>query len=145
MLKPLKDSPALELVVKVVNINQGKNEVIAGKCKTLAGYSAFVDKVREFEKESGDREEAIKKAVKYCREHDILKEFLEKNSSEVMNMMITEWNWDDALAVRYDEGLEEGLEKGREEAARNALAEGASIEFVQKITGLDEEIIKKLR
>jgi len=34
-------------------------------------------------------------------------------------MLMTEWNWDDALAVRYEEGREEGLEvgieKGREE------------------------------
>jgi predicted transposase YdaD len=61
---------------------------------------------------------------------------------------MTEWNWDDALAVRYEEGmvkgLEEGMEKGREEIARNALAEGASIEFVQKITGLDIETLKNL-
>jgi len=46
------------------------------------------------------------------------------------------------------EGLQEGQLKGRiarqEEIARNALAEGASIEFVQKITGLDLEAIKKL-
>ena len=68
-------------------------------------------------------------------------------------MLMTEWNWDDALAVRYEEGREEGLEEGREngreegkeEIARNALAEGASLEFVQKITGLDTEKIKSLR
>jgi predicted transposase YdaD len=58
-----------------------------------------------------------------------------------MGMLMTEWNWDDALAVRY----EKGREKGREEIARNALAEGASIEFVQKITGLDMETVKSLQ
>ena len=63
-------------------------------------------------------------------------------------MLMTEWNWDDALAVRYEEGMEkgreEGIERGIEQTARNALAEGASIGFVQKITGLDIETIKKL-
>jgi predicted transposase/invertase (TIGR01784 family) len=47
-----------------------------------------------------------------------------------------------------EEGRNAGLEEGRmtrgEEIARNALAEGASIEFVQKITGLSCEEIKKL-
>jgi predicted transposase/invertase (TIGR01784 family) len=38
----------------------------------------------------------------------------------------------------------EGREEGRFEVAKNALDEGASIEFVQKITGLDIETIKKL-
>jgi predicted transposase YdaD len=65
-----------------------------------------------------------------------------------MNMLITEWNWDEALAVRYNEGweggLEKGLEKGREEIARNALAKEMSPEAVSEITGLDIETIKKL-
>ena len=58
-----------------------------------------------------------------------------------MNMLLTEWNMDDALAVRYEEGWEDG----REEIARNALAEGASIEFINKITGLDTETIMSLQ
>jgi len=135
-----KGSPALELVVKVLNINQGRNEGIATKCETLAGYSAFIGKVREFEKESETREEAMKKAVRYCRDHDILKEFLEHNATEVMNMLTTEWNWDDAKQVWHDEGREER----QEEIARNALAEGATVEFVSKITGLDLETIQNI-
>jgi len=100
-------------------------------------YSAFIERVREFEKETNNLEEAIKKAVIYCRDHDILKEFLEKNATEVLNMLMTEWNWDDALAYRYEEGRGEGLEK----VARNALAQGASLDFIQKITGLDIQTI----
>ena len=34
---------------------------------------------------------------------------------------------------------------GKEIVARNALAEGASIEFVSKITGFDIETIKRLQ
>jgi hypothetical protein len=87
-----------------------------------------------------DREAGIKAAVKYCVEQNILADFLQENASEVMNMLLTEWNWDDALAVRYEEGIEEG----REEIAKNALREGATVEFVQKITGLDSETITRL-
>jgi len=64
-------------------------------------------------------------------------------------MLLTEWNWDDALAVRFDEGIEkgreEGIEEGREEIARNALAEGATIEFVNKITGLEMDAIRDIQ
>ena len=150
-------NPALELNVRVVNINEGKNERIAKRCKTLAGYSAFIAKVREYEKEGADKGEAIKKAARYCRDHDILKEFLDEgNASEVMNMLMTEWNWDDALAVRYEEGMEAGREEGREEGmekgvekgvetvARNALAQGLSIEVIQTITGLDRDAIIRI-
>ena len=130
-------SPALELVAKVVNINEGRNEGIARKCRTLAEYSAFIDKVREFKKETGNLKKALTKAIKYCLEHDILKEFLEKNKKEVINMLMTEWNWDDALAVQFKEG--------KEEVAKNALAKGASIEFVKEITGFDDETIRTLQ
>ena len=48
-----------------------------------------------------------------------------------------------------EDGRQEGRQEGRmarqEEIARNALAEGLSIEFVQKITGLSSEEIDKLR
>jgi predicted transposase/invertase (TIGR01784 family) len=151
-----KSTFSLELAVRVININEGRNEAIAARCKKLAEYSAFIAKVRSFEKELGSLNEAIKKAVNYCQKHDILREFLELHATEVLNMLYTEWNWDDALAVRYEEGMEEGLEKGIEEGmekgletakfeiARNLLAEGSTAEFVQKITGLDMETIKNL-
>jgi predicted transposase/invertase (TIGR01784 family) len=67
-------------------------------------------------------------------------------------MLFTEWNLDDAMAVRYEEGLEEGMAEGRMEGrtdekleiARNLLTEGSTPEFVQKITGLDLETIAGL-
>jgi predicted transposase YdaD len=74
-----------------------------------------------------------------------LKEFLERNATEVMNMLMTEWNWDDALAVRFEEGWEEGWEEGRETIARNALTKGSSIEFIHDITGLDITTIENLK
>ena len=150
------ETPALELVVKVVNINEGRNKKIAERCKKLAEYSAFISKARVFMKELGDREEAIKEAVKYCQKHGILKEFMEQHGTEVLGMLYTEFNLDDAIAVAREEGkedgLEEGLEQGREEGrkeklqiARNLLAEGSTPYFVQKITGLDLETISGLR
>jgi predicted transposase/invertase (TIGR01784 family) len=153
---PLKETPAMELVVRVININEGRNEAIAQRCKALAEYSAFIGKVREYMKAGMEIEAAMKLAVEYCLEHDIIKEFLESNATEVINMLMTEWDWDKALATYYEEGKEDGIvqgreegieqgrEKGREQIARNALAEGASIEFIQKITGLSPEAIASL-
>ena len=149
--------PALELEVKVLNINKGRNEGIARGCKTLAGYQAFVAKVREYLKQgdasdgarTGSLEDALKKAVLYCRDHGILKEFLEHHATEVIGMLTAEWNLEDAKAVWFEEGMEMGMEKGMErgtkDVARNALAEGLPLDVVQKITGLDAQAIEKLR
>jgi len=146
---PEKEKPLLELELRVININEGRNGEIAKRCRKLAEYSAFIAKVRYFEQETGNLEAGMKAAIKYCRDHAILKEFLELHSTEVFNMLITEWDTEKAKEVWFEEGLEEGmekgLEKGREEIARNALAEGIPIELVQRITGLDVETIHNLR
>ena len=52
---PERDTPALDLAVKVININHGRNAGIVGRCRELGWYSAFIAKAREFEKELGDR------------------------------------------------------------------------------------------
>ena len=86
----------------------------------------------------------MKAAIKYCREHGILSTFLEEHSSEVFNMLITEWNTEEAKEVWFEEGVEKGIEKGILTAAQNALAKGFSVEAIQDITGLDVETIKNL-
>jgi hypothetical protein len=100
--------PKLELAVKVYNINHGHNEAMSRRSEKLKGYSIFIAKAREFEKEAGNRGDAVKQAVRYCREHNILKGFLEEHASEVVNMLVTEWDWDTAFAVQREEGREEG-------------------------------------
>jgi hypothetical protein len=83
---------------------------------------------------------AITKAVHWCIANNVLKGFFEKNGSEVINMLFDEWKLEDALVVEREEGREEG----REEVAKNALKEGASVEFIQKITGLSTETVQNL-
>jgi hypothetical protein len=77
-------------------------------------------------------------------DEQVLREYLERHASEVMNLLVTEWNWDDARTVWYNEGREEGLEKGREEIAKAALGKGMAPEAVSEITGLAIETIKTL-
>jgi predicted transposase/invertase (TIGR01784 family) len=136
---PEKNNPLLELEVKVLNINVGKNEDIQKRCEKLAEYSIFTAKIHAFWEELGSLEAGVKEAIKYCSRHGILREYLEKHGSEVLNMILTEWNTEDAIAFAREEGREEGCEK----IARTALAEGVPIELISKITGLDIEIIKQ--
>ena len=42
---------------------------------------------------------------------NILVYFLEKHASEVLNMLFTEWNLDDAIAVAKEEAHEESREE----------------------------------
>jgi len=118
--------------------------LISINCKTLDNYSFFIDKIREYQKNGFTLEKSFKDAIEYCKENNILKQFLETYSSEAFNMIFTEWNWDDALEVAREEGREDGLEEGIEFTARNALSKGIPIQTVQEITGLSMEKIKEL-
>jgi predicted transposase/invertase (TIGR01784 family) len=59
-------------------------------------------------------------------------------------MLFGEWKLEDALVVEREEGREEGREESRKEVAKNALREGASVEFISEITGLSTETIQSL-
>jgi len=155
--------PALELKVHVYNINDGRNPEMMAKSKLLRGYSTIIGKIREYEK-TLPLKEAIDAAVDYCIENDVLKELLEKQSSEVRSMLFTEWNQEEALNVMKAEGMEigeargieigeaRGIEIGRSEGrseamenvARIALAEGLPLEAISKLTGFDIETILNL-
>jgi predicted transposase YdaD len=133
-----KERFALELVVKVYNINHGHNQPLVQKSKNLNWYSAFINKAREYKAETNDDEKAIKMAITYCIERNILKDFLEAHASEVVNMLLTEWS-----TVEYGEvQREEGREEGREESARNMLRDNMPPDKVAQYTGLPLETVK---
>jgi len=137
---PKKPYPLLELEAKVFNINEGRNAEVVNRCKKLAEYSAFVAKIHTFWEELGNLEEGIKEAVKYCSKHDIMKDYLEIHGSEVLNMILEEWNMEDAIAFAREEEREEIYK----EIVRNLLAKGSTPEFVREITGLELEAIQEL-
>ena len=127
-----KDYPInLELIVQVYNINDGRNPEFAARSKTLSGYEKFIGTIAAYEK-TMSREEAMKKAVEDCIKRNILKEFLEANATEVINMLLKEWNMDDALRVREKDGMQKGIEQ----TARRMKAEGFDLHAIARITGL---------
>ena len=137
----------LELIVQVYNINHGRNMEMQKKSATLEGYSFFMERVKEYS-EKKSLEEALRDAVKYCIEQNILKEFLEEHSTEVINMLFEDFTVEEIAAIRAKEALEYGMERGIEKEkriiARNLLESGAKPEYVSKITGLSLEEIEKL-
>jgi len=87
-----KYRPMLELEVKVLNINEGRNEHIVNRCRKLAEYCAFMAKARGFTDALGNKKEGIKTAIKFCVKHGILEEFLETNAREIVSMLFTEFS-----------------------------------------------------
>jgi hypothetical protein len=111
----------LDLVVRVYNINKGRNKELLSRSENLSGYAEFVARVRENEK-AMPRDQAVTEAVRRCIRDGILAGFLEEHGSEVMNMLLEEWNWEEAKEVWREEALEEGMERGAQKE-RNQILE----------------------
>jgi hypothetical protein len=144
------EKPALDLSVKVLNINLGRDGGILERCGTLEGYARFVAKVRENQKDMG-KEEALISAIKYCISGNILRGFLEEHASEVVNMLYTEWNWDDAKAVWQEEAAETAREEDEKrfyqdklESAQKMKKWGDPVEKIVDVTGLSYEDVEGL-
>jgi len=128
----------LELIVHVYNINHGHNSEILKKSETLDGYSMFINKIREYQKQEKSLEKTFRSAINYCIKNNILKDYLEAHASEVLNMLLGEWNQEEAIEVAREEALEDGIEIGMEKGQEKSrqyflelLNQGLTIEEIK--------------
>ena len=71
-----EEEPELELKVRYLNINQGCNQELMKRCRTLREYSEFVTRIRRYADGKAAIEEAVDRAVTECIEEGILSDFL---------------------------------------------------------------------
>ena len=109
-----EDSPSLDLVVRMLNINAGHNDELMHSCKTLREYAEYVRRIREHTK-TQPIEEAVEQTITECISDDILRDFLLKNRAEVKSMSIYEYNEEEHMRMEREEYFEMGYQKGREE------------------------------
>ena len=119
------NTPMLELLVKVININLPVGHDILEKCRPLYEYSWFVQKVKEYTKKLPDRDAAIEQAIRDCIQAGIFKEFVRKHGSEAVNMLFTQFNMEDAKKIwqeeAYEDGEEAGIQQGIEQGEKFTL------------------------
>ena len=117
----------LELTVRVININTDKANKVLSACKPLEEYSLFVEEVRK--QTQVDRENGFTNAVKMCIEKGILKEYLQRKSREVINMLVAEYDYDTDIAVQRQEslmiGIQQGIERGIKQGIEKGISEGS--------------------
>ncbi len=115
----------LELKVRMININLPAGHRLLQDCLPLYEYSWFIERIRTYRQEGLDRDGAVTLAVKDSIRKGIFTDFVREHGTEVQNMLYTQFNMDDALEVRYEEGvedgIEQGIERGRTQGARRLL------------------------
>ncbi|MBO7583377.1 MAG: Rpn family recombination-promoting nuclease/putative transposase [Treponema sp.] len=146
-----KDSSKLELVVTVKNCSSSKLLPVVKKCSILKQYCQFIEIVEHnynklFPKKS------FKKAIEIAMEQGILKDYLDRKSREVINMLCAKYDYKMDIAVKQEEAREEGIAIGMQEGAQQKAMElaksfysnGASVELIAKSLGMTVEQVEKI-
>ena len=124
--------PAVEVVVKVININYGHNEHLMQGCGMLSQYAQFVAVTREYANKYDNREEAMNAAIEYCIGHGILEDILRKHRSQVLGSLLEEFDEKKYARTLREEGYEAGYESGRTDGF-SAGAESGRMEKEQEL------------
>lgn len=107
------EHPMLELTVKVINVNLSSGHMLLKKCRPMYEYSWFIQQVRDYLTDGWSRDSAVVQAVQDCLDEGIMAEFMREHGTEAVNMLYTQWNWDDAMAVEREEAYEDGKTAGK--------------------------------
>lgn len=137
---------SMELKVTVININIDKEHIILDKCKVLKEYSQFISAVRAY----ADKEDSIKKAIDECMDKGILEEYLKRKGSEVRNMLVAEYSYEEDIKVKQEEAMNEGLSQGMEQekvdTVRRMLGMGMfDLDVIAQVAGLSIDEVAEIK
>ncbi len=117
----------VEVRVRMLNINHGRNSKLLNACQPLKEYSWLMnrirDNIRENKKAGIDKDQVVIKAVDQAIEETpmdyVLKPFLEVHRAEVKGMLLTEYNEAEAMKLFELDGERRGIRIGRTEGENN--------------------------
>lgn len=135
----------VELTVRMLNINRGHNKALMENCRVLEEYSQMVAATRKYMAVEADAQTALNKAVDYCIENGILKEFLLRNRAEVLGMLLEEFDVEKYERTIREEGKREGIKEGEVKVNRLGILmteAGRGSDFLDSLS--DRELQKKL-
>ena len=137
------EEDALQLVVKVYNINSKKNAEILKKCETLRQYSRFVDIMRSYQKVDRLTNETMVEIMKRCQKDGILTDFFREYGTELIEMLFKELTREEDLEISrldgYDAGEKDGFAKGVKDGFSKGEKSGeqkAAFEIAKKLKKL---------
>ena len=127
----------IEVEVRMLNINYGRNKAIMKACEPLREYAWLVDAIRAG---GPDIEAAVDKALDEMPDDFVIKKFLILNRAEVKGMFLTEWNQEEALAHEREEGITEGIKR----MVAGMLKRDLPREMIADISKLPEDVIDSI-
>lgn len=143
-----RGSGCLECKAILFNINRGHNRELMEKCRRLWEYSEFVAEVNDNLDRNMSLKAAITKAIDHCIQRGILEEFLRKNQTEVLHMLLTEYDEKSHMRSIYEDGEEAGYRKGEADLlakmVRQKLERGKSISVIAEELETEAAVIEEI-
>ena len=105
--------PQLELTVRIINIGPAQTLKFQDSCAILRQYCDFIEMTRTVP----NTEESYRQVINDSIAKGILTEYLEKNATEVINMLLAEYDYETDISVKCEDARAEGIEQGIEQKA----------------------------
>ena len=120
----------IEVKVRMLNVNVGRNTLLLDACKPLGEYSWLVDEIRRNNTTNDEdgMSSAVDRAISDMPDSFVIKSFLELHRTEVKGMLLTEYNEAEAMELFREEGRAEGRAEG--------LAEGRAEGIIDTLISL---------
>ena len=125
--------------VKVKMIYDGREGDIINQ------YVAFIKVCNEQIRLHGRRREAIMEAIRICKDRNVLKEYLSKKESEVVDIMMVLYDEEEIMRSYVESERYEARNDEKIETARRMLSDGAlPLDKVAQFSNLPLEVIEEL-
>ena len=147
-----RDQSDIDVRVRMININYGRNEQLMKCCKPLEEYAWFIDAIRAKQKEH-DIKISVKQALDEMPKDFVIRDFLITNRQEVEGMLDTEYKEAEVMELFKEDGRKEGITEGREEGIQqrdfekisDMLGRGKSPEAISDFCGYPLEQVKDVQ
>lgn len=129
-------------MVKVINIGPGQTLKFQNSCDIMKQYCEFIDIIRKntIPNDIESYRQAVQKAINL----GILKKYLTRNSTEVVNMLIAEYDYETDISVKCAEAREEGINSKSVEDALVLIKDfNISPEIACQKIGAPLEVVKE--
>ncbi len=138
--QPIDVESDIQVRVRMININYGKNKELMSACRPLLEYAWFIEEIRRNNKRM-EIEAAVDSALDAMPEDFSIKKLLIANKAEVKQMCITEYDEAETMA----QFREEGREEGKEEIVLNMLRDNMSLDKIVLYSGVSEARVLELQ
>lgn len=113
------DNPDVEVRVRLININSGHDQIL-DHCQPLQDYTTFVEAFHRYRTRDNLRDRtAASRAIEELPSGDV-KNYLRAHESEVLDMLLTEY--DEARTLKAEHYA--GIAQGQEQMLYNLVAQG---------------------